>query len=92
MVMGAVKDRHQSYIVMDLKIWKVWVLCIHVYHPVLGDWNACGKVIGSNKKRIDAKDWFFGKENLGLGDDFYYSDTYMSGNPYSLYQRTLVSE
>ena len=54
---------------------------------LLGDWNACGKVMGlapwANKKRIDAKDWFFGKENLGLGDDFYHSDTYMSGNPYS---------
>ena len=26
---------------------------------------------------------FFGKETLGLGEDFYHTESYMSGNPYS---------
>ena len=55
---------------------------------LLGDWNACGKVMGlaswSGVKKAEAKDWMF--ENaageIGLGDNFYHSTSFMTGNPF----------
>ena len=61
---------------------------------LLGDWNACGKVMGlapwHDKQRKDVNGWYFGDKNsggggvggIGLGDDFHHLQTYMSGNPY----------
>ena len=56
---------------------------------VLGDWNACGKIMGlaswSGRHRSEAKDWIYGLENIddvGLGDKFFHGHTLMSGNPY----------
>ena len=56
---------------------------------ILGDWNACGKVMGlapwASMHKNQAKGWLFtGKsiDNLGLGTDFFHMDEYMTGNPY----------
>lgn len=53
---------------------------------ILGDWNACGKVMGlaawADKKKSAARDWIFSKQNingLSLGDDFYHKVNLMSG-------------
>lgn len=58
---------------------------------VLGDWNACGKIMGlapwSDRKRKEAVDWYYDKkgqsiEQLGLGDKFYHKHNFMRGNPF----------
>ncbi len=54
---------------------------------VLGDWNACGKIMGlgpwSDKKKQDAQSWGYSDVNsLGLGQDFHHKVRTMSGNPY----------
>ena len=56
---------------------------------VLGDWNACGKIMGlaswAGKHRRDAQDWIFGSDRLeevGLGDEFFHAHKLISGNPY----------
>lgn len=56
---------------------------------ILGDWNACGKVMGlaswASMHRNQAKGWLFSNqniENLGLGSDFFHTDQYMVGNPF----------
>ena len=53
---------------------------------ILGDWNACGKVMGlaawADKKKSAAKEWIFSNQNineLSLGDDFYHKVNMMSG-------------
>eukprot|EP01035_Chromulina_nebulosa_P027308 gene27308-35887_t len=54
---------------------------------ILGDWNACGKVMGlaawADKKKSAAREWIFSKQNineLSLGDDFYHKVNMMSGS------------
>jgi carbamoyltransferase len=56
---------------------------------ILGDWNACGKVMGLtswNSKHFKETDkWIFGKDKpstLNLGKDFYHKYDLMKGNPY----------
>ena len=55
---------------------------------ILGDWNACGKVMGlapwASRHRNDARAWVFEKQKdkLNLGSDFYHKATFMTGNPY----------
>ncbi|KAJ1429313.1 Carbamoyltransferase-domain-containing protein [Ochromonadaceae sp. CCMP2298] len=57
---------------------------------VLGDWNACGKIMGlapwAGRKRAEAEGWYFTEEGpplsaLGLGDDFHHKHSFMQGNP-----------
>ena len=61
---------------------------------LLGDWNACGKVMGlapwANKNKDDAKKWYFDKNKskngfneLELGQNFYHSYDFMSGNSFN---------
>jgi predicted NodU family carbamoyl transferase len=56
---------------------------------ILGDWNACGKVMGlapwASMHRNQAKGWLFSSQNidgLGLGSNFFHTDQYMVGNPF----------
>jgi carbamoyltransferase len=57
---------------------------------LLGDWNACGKVMGlapwADKTLADAEPWVFGEaaepDSLRLGADFFHRQQLMSGNPY----------
>lgn len=57
---------------------------------ILGDWNACGKIMGlapwSNKKKIDANDWVFDKlkNRINIGENFHHNNKFMSGNPYEI--------
>ena len=55
---------------------------------VLGDWNACGKIMGlaswSGRYRNEAKEWIFGPdelEDVGLGEKFHHTHQFMTGNP-----------
>jgi carbamoyltransferase len=55
---------------------------------VLGDWNACGKVMGlaswSGRHRNEAKEWIFGPdglEDVSLGEQFHHTHQFMTGNP-----------
>lgn len=55
---------------------------------ILGDWNACGKIMGlapwANKKKIDTNDWIFDnlKSKINIGENFYHNKKFMTGNPY----------
>jgi hypothetical protein len=53
---------------------------------ILGDWNACGKIMGlaswSNAKKSDTAKWIFDedkKESINLGNDFYHMMNFMNG-------------
>lgn len=56
---------------------------------VLGDWNACGKIMGlapwANQMKDKAKSWYFHSSSssfndLELGEHFYHTKEFMSGN------------
>jgi predicted NodU family carbamoyl transferase len=57
---------------------------------ILGDWNACGKVMGlaawAQRKQSEAAHCYFGEseglEKLELGQNFYHKYHFMSGNPF----------
>lgn len=60
-----------------------------VSSQILGDWNACGKVMGlapwSGVKRQQLKDWrgsHTKSDSISLGEDFYHKVPLMAGNPF----------
>ena len=55
---------------------------------LLGDWNACGKVMGlsswADKHQRDTEKWIFGEDSkVNLGFDFHHRYKLMAGNPFS---------
>lgn len=55
---------------------------------LLGDWNACGKVMGlsswAGKHRRDSEKWIFGEDTeINLGFEFHHKYKLMTGNPFS---------
>lgn len=62
-----------------------------VSSQILGDWNACGKIMGlapwNGIKRQQLSDWCKGNRNIksdsiSIGEDFYHKIPTMSGNPF----------
>lgn len=59
---------------------------------ILGDWNACGKIMGlgpwAGRSKAEASQWGYGSsgkgsaDHLGLGVEFHHATPLMRGNPY----------